>query len=56
MFIRVVLPAPFSPSRAENLALFQGEIDVVVGKDARESLRNAAQFQNWWHAALLPAR
>ena len=45
MFIRVDLPAPFSPSRAWISPGRIVEVDPVVGDDARVALRDAAHLQ-----------
>ncbi len=37
MFIRVLLPAPFSPEQGEHLALGEVQVDVIVGQHAGES-------------------
>ena len=37
IFISVDLPAPFSPQIAWIVAVFDGEVDVVVGDDARKA-------------------
>ena len=41
----VLLPAPFSPSRAPIVARAQVEINLVVGDDAGESLDDAARLE-----------
>ena len=46
MFIRVDLPAPFSPSKRVHLALQEIEADVVVRDDAREALRDVAHLED----------
>ena len=40
----VLLPAPFSPSRAWTSPRAQVEVDVVVGDDAGEALDDAAHL------------
>ena len=45
MFIRVDLPAPFSPSRAWISPGRIVEVDPVVGHDARVAFRDAAHLQ-----------
>ena len=44
MFISVLLPAPFSPSRAWTSPRREVEVDVVVGDDAGEALDDAAHL------------
>ena len=45
MFIRVVLPAPFSPSRQWISPGSTVEVDVVVGNERAETFGQAAQLE-----------
>ena len=42
----VDFPAPFSPSRAWTSPARRSKLDVVVGDDAREALRDSLQLED----------
>ncbi len=44
IFIRVVLPLPFSPQQGEDLTTVQGQIDAIVGDDAAETFGDVSQL------------
>ena len=41
IFIRVVLPAPFSPSRAWISPCFEGQVDMIIGQYTGETFGNS---------------
>ena len=45
IFINVLLPAPFSPSKSMDLTGAHIKVNTVVGKHTGKSLGNAAHFQ-----------
>ena len=49
IFIRVLLPAPFSPEEGVHLTRQHRQVDAVVGDDAGEPLGDAAHLQHRCH-------
>ena len=56
MFIKVDLPAPFSPEQGVDLAATNGELDAVIGDDAGESLDDPSHLDRWRGVVAVPDR